>query len=121
MNLDNVVVFAAACDDCSGAISDSTLELLREHGLEAKFDESEGLSWYGVVANGHAEHEDCSDSLVRSYGGSLPNGDFFSLESLGVPELRRRLPLRPRVSARMSPSGMRATLLLTESSIRSRR
>lgn len=82
MNLDNVVVFAAACDDCSGAISDSTLELLREHGLEAKFDESEGLSWYGVVANGHAEHEDCSDSLLN-YGGSLPNGDFFSLESLG--------------------------------------
>ena len=82
-SLSDVTIFMATSVDASRHIAGSTLGLLRGMGLEAKFDEEFGMSWYGVVSGGEVIAEGVSGDPTVSTEGALPNGESYFIRGGG--------------------------------------
>ncbi|MCR4688871.1 MAG: sulfatase-like hydrolase/transferase [Saccharofermentans sp.] len=80
LGMDNVVLLGAASDEASLHLQPSTLEILRNAGLEAALDEHIRLSWYGVVSDGEVIEEDCSEDLI-GIRRELPDGTPYLIAS----------------------------------------
>ena len=80
LGMEDTVLLATVSDEASLHLQDSTLELLRNAGFEASFDEKIRLSWYGVLSNGEVLKEDCSEDLI-GIRDKLPDGTDYLIAS----------------------------------------